>query len=51
MKKHINFCIALLLFFTINNITAQETSKAKDSTKKATKELPLEPERKNQFYH
>ncbi len=49
MKKHINFCIALLLFFTINNITAQETSKAKDSTKKATKELPLEPERKINF--
>lgn len=50
MKKPIlygAFC-ALLLFFN-TTISAQETSKINDSVKKATKELPLEPERKIEF--
>jgi len=49
MKKHIHFCIALLLLFTLTNSFAQDTNRAKDSTKKATKELPLEPTRKVKF--
>ncbi len=49
MKKHIHFYIALFLIFNLNSLTAQDTEKAKDSTKKATKELPLEPTRKVNF--
>lgn len=49
MTKHIKFCITLLLFFSLNALTAQDRDKAKDSTKKATKELPLEPTRKVNF--
>jgi len=49
MKEHIHFCIALLLLFTLTNSFAQDTNRAKDSTKKATKELPLEPTRKVKF--
>jgi Tol biopolymer transport system component len=49
MKKHLHFCIALFLIFNLNQLTAQDTVKAKDSTKKATKELPLEPTRKVSF--
>ncbi|WP_179345846.1 amidohydrolase family protein [Winogradskyella ursingii] len=49
MIKHIRFCIALLLLINSSVLIAQNDSKEKDSTKKATKELPLEPERKVKF--
>lgn len=49
MKKHIHFCFALLFLFNLSNLNAQDSDKVKDSTKKATKELPLEPERKVNF--
>ncbi|QLG46334.1 amidohydrolase family protein [Costertonia aggregata] len=41
----------LVLFFILNyaGIKAQDTTKEKDSTKKATKELPLEPQRNISF--
>ena len=49
MKHHISFYIALFLLFNLNQLVAQDTSKANDSIKKATKELPLEPTRKVNF--
>lgn len=49
MTTNFRFCIALLLVFTFNISVAQDSEKAKDSTKKATKELPLEPTRKVKF--
>ena len=49
MIARFRFCIALLLLFTLNISTAQDSEKIKDSTKKATKELPLEPTRKVKF--
>src|SRR6056297_3464914 len=49
MKNHIYFSFALLLTLSLNFINAQGAEKDKDSIKKATKELPLEPERKVKF--
>ncbi|MCO4821563.1 MAG: PD40 domain-containing protein [Flavobacteriaceae bacterium] len=50
MKVHLRFCFALISCFLLNSIFAQEDSDKKpDSLKKATKELPLEPERKVNF--
>ncbi|MBC2846173.1 amidohydrolase family protein [Winogradskyella flava] len=49
MKKYMYSGIALLLLFAFNISVAQESEKVKDSTKKATKELPLEPTRNVKF--
>lgn len=49
MKKHFRIYIALLISFIFSISNAQEALKVKDSTKKATKELPLEPTRKVNF--
>ena len=49
MKKYTQFCIALCLLFSLSTSFAQEDTKTQDSTKKATKELPLEPTRKINF--
>lgn len=45
MKKDSYFCLVFLLLFALSPSAAQDTLKANDSTKKATKQLPLEPER------
>ncbi|WP_299112644.1 amidohydrolase family protein [uncultured Winogradskyella sp.] len=49
MKTHISIYTTLFLIFTINLSIAQDSEKIIDSTKKATKELPLEPTRNIQF--
>lgn len=49
MKNYRYFNLALFLLFFSNVSIAQNTSKVKDSTIKATKELPLEPTRKVKF--
>ncbi|WP_282043239.1 amidohydrolase family protein [Winogradskyella flava] len=49
MRKYMYSGIALLLLFAFNISVAQESKKVKDSTKKATKELPLEPTRNVKF--
>ncbi|NNC46148.1 MAG: hypothetical protein HKN99_09720, partial [Winogradskyella sp.] len=40
---------SVLCLFSLHNFAQTDTTKEKDSTKKATKELPLEPTRKIEF--
>lgn len=49
MKKYFHFYISTFLIISLNVANSQDATKPKDSTKKATKELPLEPERKINF--
>ena len=49
MKPYSRFYFAIILLFSFNISTGQNESKDIDSTKKATKELPLEPTRKVKF--
>ncbi len=51
MTTYTRSCITLILLFTLNILTAQNPPQVKDSTKKATKELPLEPTTKSQIYY
>ncbi len=49
MNRITSATFLFLTFFSLNQALAQEATKEKDSTKKATKELPLEPERAVSF--
>lgn len=50
MKTYVTRMLAIFLMFTSSLVLAQEANKKKkDSTKMATKELPLEPKRKINF--
>ncbi|MEC8831214.1 MAG: hypothetical protein VX772_02555, partial [Bacteroidota bacterium] len=48
MKRN-HFLMALAMFLSVFSLFAQSKEKESDTTKKATKELPLEPERTVSF--